>query len=218
MARRNRSANARRLQRYNDNMMIGRIQPRRVTGVTDWIVSSASVDSTGAPITSGGLTSWNGQKTIASGSITSQAVVVQPTPAASTPSVGRLRVDQIRGRILVTLDPSDVVSSLGGVAVGIYVSDLNNTTTLWNVRDLSVPADACRDDYLYLEGKVWAQAPSTPSSPVELVCFDLSISQPVVIGGGQALHVTVSLTGGSKLVPQLTDIFAFFRTRVGPVA
>jgi len=218
MARRKRSMFRR------DNTMISRsVQPRRTSGAFDWIASNASVDATGAPQTGSAiLPSWGGAVAVASqGVVTVQAVIVQPTPMASTPTVGRLRIDEIRGRICVA--NGDSVPGDYFTAVAIYVADLNNTTTLWNVRNPLVLAEASRDDYLFFEGKLWrGPAVAGETSTSEAICFDLKISQPIIIGGGQALHVSIACAGGSSLdkggTPVSTEVTTFFRTRVGPVA
>jgi hypothetical protein len=210
-----------------DNTMIPRsVQPRRTSGAFDWIASNASVDATGAPQSGGAISSSWGQTsatTVASGSVvTFQAVVINPTPMASTPTVGRLRIDEIRGRICVS--NGDASPGQFYTAVAIYVSDINNTTTLWNVRNPLVLAESTRDDYLFLEGKTWTGNVADTSSAItatqkEDVCFELHLSQPVVIGGGQALHVAVACASNTKLEGGLnTLVTAYFRSRVGPVA
>lgn len=208
MARRRRSMYQRQQQ-----PMATRLQPSRRTGGTfDWITSTAATNAAGAPIVQ---TSWGGAINLTNDSIVFQSCLIQPAPASSTPSIGRLRVDEIRGRICV----KGAITGTGDsyfAAVGIYVSELNNTTTLWNVRNLLTASDAARDDYLYLEGKSFLATNLATATPavVEDICFELNLSQPVIIGGGQAVHVQVAVSS----ISQAATVSSFFRTRVGPVA
>jgi len=217
MARRSRNRR-RAMQNGNRSMFIpGYVPPRRRTGTTDWIVSSASVDATGLSNPGAGLQGWaDSGILITSGSfVTSQLVVINPVPMSSTPSVGRLRIDEVRGCVHL--------SSAGGAAacivqysVALYVSDLNNTTTLWNVRNPLTPADAARDDYLFLEGGELISVPRAAMTGLfETVRVSISLAQPVIIGGGQALHLVIA--GVSSTGTQV-GATSFCRTRVGPVA
>jgi len=159
MARR--SPNSRRLaNRQNSQIAMGMIPGRRRQGSVDWIVAGASVDSTGASETTTNiLTSWNAglpnpatAGLVASGDfVTTQAVLVQPTPMTSTPTVGRLRLDRIKGTIDVVPSTSASSPDIFSVFVAMYVAHLNNTTTKWEVRNPLTIADVARDDYLYLE-------------------------------------------------------------------
>jgi hypothetical protein len=205
--------------------MFNPARPRKPSGVFDWITSNVSLDSTGLQQTGGAiLGSWNSSQEIAAGSMqTILAAVVTPTPMSSTPSVGRLRIDEVRGSIFVAADQS--TAGTWSVAVGIYVSELNNTTSLWHVRNCLVSADVARDDYLYLEGKTFF-SPNFPATSGATVCqewvrFDLSIPTSITIGGGQALAVTIACQGGAgtkdlSALPTLVE--TFFRTRIGAVA
>jgi hypothetical protein len=203
-------------------LTVGRIRPRRTSGVFDWIVSTATVDSAGAPVAaSAAVATFGGSLLIPAASFgTWQAAVVNPTPMSSTPSVGRLRIDELAGHIY--FNSNAAAQGSFAIAVAAYVSDLNNTTTLWNVRNPMNPTDASRDDYLFLEGLEFESSGQAAqvSGPLS-VGIKLSLSQPVVIGGGQALHVVVANqvpTKGSGDTGQSVVANAFFRTRVGPVA
>jgi len=218
MARRNRNSN--QLARQRGMMATRQPAPRRqLQGAWDWVVGGQGLDATGLPIV-GGLFSWNGGYTVASGgSITFQPTFIQPTPMSSTPTIGRLRVDEIRGRIYVSSAFANTTPDRFQTAVGIYVSDLNVTTTLWNVRNLLLNLEACRDDYLYLDTREWQQKNlSGITDLAELPCFDLGMSVPVVMGGGQAINVTVSVSSSAKEDAQPVRVTAFFRARIGPVA
>jgi len=209
------SANRRRVA--NRRGMFGMSSGQRggARNVTDWVVGGRIVDSTGSPIAT--RPSWGpaGAFTLpAGGSGSYQGVVIIPTPSSGTPGVGRLRIDEVHGRVCVSAQGAGS-SGIAHVAVGMYVSDVNNTTTLWNVRAVTTAADCARDDYLYLEGKSFTcgATDSVPDQPN--ICFDLKLPFPVVIGGGQALHVTISNDAASTLTCIVT---AYFRSRVGPVA
>jgi len=183
----------------------------RRSNVFDWVVGGRGVDNTGSPVAA--IPTFGGSFVVNAGNNgTYQAVVVIPTPASTTPNVGRLRIDEIHGRVCVS---GAGAAGKYGVAVGIYVSDVNNTTTLWNVRQCTLGADAARDDYLFLEGKWFQVDAGSTMENQPWICFDLKIPGPVVIGGGQALHVTVANDTASA---NLIVVGAYFRTRVGPVA
>jgi hypothetical protein len=215
-------AKSKAARRFRQQVMQGQIQgvrmapPRRTNGGNwDWITSTNGVDITGAPLT---LNGWGGVKALSNTTMVgSQAVLIQPAPASSTPSIGRLRIDEIRGRI--SFDCNSVGGSFMSY-VGIWVSDLNVTTTLWNMRQLQNGNEACRDDYLMLESLCWdAPNPSTAlnADVLEMPSIELRIPQSVVIGGGQCLMVGVQTF--AVLNPSATTSAYFnYRTRVGPVA
>lgn len=189
--------------------------------IRDWLVGGAACGPTGTPITSSTPTTWNsGPITVAEGSsITFQVPIVQPTPMSSTPTVGRLKVDRIAGRIFFDTDAETTGQQTQLCAVGIYVSTLNNTTTTWNVRNFSSANDAVRDDYLFLEALI-DDFPTLAlnSAMFKMSYFDLSISRPVVIGGGEALNITVCNLSSTKTASTTMDVYPFFRALVGPVA
>jgi len=228
MARR--SKNSQRLiNRANMLMGQGQMPNRRRTGTSDWVVSSASVDPTGtAQAGTAILTSWNAglgapstAGIIGSGAfVTNQAILVQPTPMTSTPTVGRLRVNRIKGRISVFPFVTNGTWDQFSVFVGIYLAELNNTTTKWEVRNLLSTSDVARDDFFYLENRVFLGQNGAPVTPVtqniwEGVLFDLDVPISVVIGGGQALHVTIAAVSGNNMSVVASTAY---RTNIGPVA
>lgn len=183
---------------------------RRRGGLSDWITSVIGLDSAGAETTTN-VGSWDATMIVASASaFTVLATIVRAAPASSTPLVGRLRVEEIRGSIFVR---SDNLAGQFRCAVGIYVSDFRDTTN-WAVRNPMT--DPNRDDYLFLEGVAFKDsATATQTSDLREVEVQLRISQPIVIGSGQALAVTIANSSGST--GSIASI-AFFRTRIGAVA
>jgi hypothetical protein len=188
---------------------------RTIRGVRDWIVGSRTCSSTGAPVT--GQTTWSPSTGLTLNLQNFVAAEVVPTPMSSTPIIGELRVDEIKGSIFVS--NGDTVASAVDLAVGIYVADLNNTTTLYTVRNVANPTEASRNDYLFLEGKrVFLPLAAGQTIMQEAIRFDLHLSQPVVISGGQAVIVSVYQVAGDKEVQLVLNISAYFRTLIGPVA
>jgi len=183
----------------------------RMRPVTDWLVGGANTDNTGAPLTTVSTFDKTGLTIVSGTPMTFQAVVIQPTPATSTPGVGRINCVEVKGSVFIT---NWTTSGFARIAVGIYVSELNSSTTKWDVRDPLTAADAARDDYFFLHGRVYeisAEAGQTASCLA--VEIPLSLPENVVLGGGQALHVTVSMVG-----PSAATVIGFFRTRIGPIA
>jgi hypothetical protein len=197
-------------------MMTRQTASRRTSGLWDWITSGASTDATGAPLGGASIVGWGGFQTVANNvAVTSQAVVIPPSPAASTPGIGRLRIEELRGQ--VSFRNFGASADTFDTWVCVYVSDMNFTTTLWNVRNPSVAADVSRDDYLYLQHRGWGACVATATTALdEVMEFELSISQPVVIGGGQALHISVISIG--RVNTMNTMVSWNYRARVGPVA
>jgi hypothetical protein len=188
--------------------------PRRTSGVWDWVTSSVTFDNTGA--VGAAFNGWGGNAAmIDTLAQSSMAIMIQPAPASSTPGIGRLRVDEIRGTIHICPTTANVTRYVAWC--GIYVTDLNATTTLWNARDPSVAVEACRDDFLFLEAMGFTGTLTAGSDPLVMPSFDLKLSQPVVIGGGQGVAVTLIVRAvdiaGANCRAQFN-----YRARVGPVA
>lgn len=209
----------------NQPLTLGpRSRRRNVLGVRNWLVSSSAVDNTGAPVTTGPQ-SWGisvgAQTCVAGSNVTSQLTIIQPAPATTTPSVGRQRIDQIKGKVYISaaFDKTGGIPSPGyySLALGIYVSELNSTTTKWNVRQPTLIIEAERDDYVYLEGKLFnlANNQSAVLPDVECPHFDIDMACNIEIGGGEALHLTVANDALSKGDVQ---IYSYVRVLIGPVA
>jgi hypothetical protein len=187
--------------------------------VTNWTVGGSSVDQTGGVITGppGPYPSWQTSGTTVpvatNGSpISYQAVVIVAAPNTSTPLIGRMKIDEIKGTVTV-LSPANA----GRVSVGvaIYVSEFNSNTGKWDVRDPLNTSDAARDDYFFFEAQMADMPAAGTATAPAAMCFHLKLANSLIIGGGQALHVTVSYlnsAAGNAL------LLAAFRTRVGPVA
>jgi len=198
-----------------------RMTPGR--GLTNWTVFSQALTASGQVIggvsTPTSLPTWNpsgaaSSYNLVSGSpVTFQGALIQPAVQGNIPTIGRMKIDEIKGKILLAT-PS--ASGYFSVAVGIYVSEFTQSTSAWDVSDPLVPSDAARDQWFFLEAKNCSL--SLGSSIVASGCveFDLKLSEPVIIGGGQALNVTVSMVAS----PNTLTVFAnpAFRVRTGPVA
>jgi hypothetical protein len=103
------------------------------------------------------------------------------------------------------------------VGVGIYMSQ-NNSANIWEIQDPLASADANRDNWLFLKAFDYDAAggfPATAITTVQMFEVPLNISRPLVVGAGQAIHVTVS---SGALSAGALQVSSAFRTRVGPVA
>jgi hypothetical protein len=191
--------------------------------VTNYVVGGTSVDNTGGVIGGSsptGPSTWGtGTPSAAASFVLSsganfayQAYVIQPAVASSTPTLGRAKIDEIHGNICVAgfVNPGRV-----SVSVCIYVSELNSNSGKWDVRDPMTATDAARDDYFYLESQTMEVFSIGLASSFSLFRFDLRLANPLVIGGGQAVHVGVSYVNSAG---GACNICSAFRTRVGPIA
>jgi len=127
--------------------------------------------------------------------VTWQAVVLPSlTPLPNTPpAIGRAVIDSIDGFI-------DIVLSKAGIwyyGVGIYISKFDTRTSTWGVRSAISPADAARDDWLFLTGKFGYYNGMNESSAPSTVSVRLTMP-PIQISSGEALHVVVSNSGNSS--------------------
>jgi len=198
---------AARRRRAMDVIPYAKMKPN----LTNWIVGPSLVTSAGA-LASG--SSWLSGATaigIATGvPVTIQAAAIVAAPNTSTPTVGRMKIDEVRGRLSFT-----GFSAAGrfAVAVAIYVADQLTTTPTWETRDPLNSSFAAEDDYFMLEGMELEVPATTDDTAPGDFSIPLKLANPLVIGSGQALHVTVSYVG-----PATAKLSSFFRTRVGPVA
>jgi hypothetical protein len=185
-------------------------------GLRNWIVGSTSFDSTGAvhasPVRSwfpaGGLANSN---VTANGSCTLALAMVQPVAGSTTPTVGAMRVDAVKGTISFFAGTASAFPFIP--AIGLYVAQLNVSASKWSVRSLSDALETQRDDFLYLWGGMYRDGPVTTNFTGSALVVDIDVKIPVVIGGGEALVLTVT-NGGA-------DTLAFnpaIRSLVGPVA
>jgi len=161
----------------------------------DWVISSQGVNAAGTPITQNGYGGASGA--ITAGTPLTLLCVALPTAAAATgqPTIGEVEIDMIHAYL-----PFFGGSAAGvyGWAIGLYVAELNSSATAWSVRDPSTPADANRDDYLWLDQVSY----TTPTSANAVAQSEISrrpvLPFPIRIGGGQALALTVALLAGSS--------------------
>jgi hypothetical protein len=189
--------------------------------MSNWVVGSQAVTSTGV-VAVGTFPTWSPSSgaplfNLASGvPVTYQAVVIAPGISGVVPTVGRVAIDEIKGKVLVS---SPGVTSAGfTVAVGIYISEYTIATSAWSVLDPLNSSAAAEDDWFYLEalnfmGPLLGAITNDAFTQCE---FNLKLSEKIVIGGGQALNVTVSMI----CTPNTATLYCnpAFRTRIGPVA
>jgi len=186
--------------------------------VTNWIVGSSAVASTGV-LTGNNFTTGPGTwsiggtaVTLASGvPFTVQAAVIAQAPMAGNPTLGRMRVDEIKGTVTVY---GSATATAMAVAVGIYVAESTSAVAFsWDVRDPLSVAGASMDDYFFLEAQVLDMPEVAEQLAPSSMVFHLKLANPLIIGGGQAVHVTTSMIG-----PATALMKTAFRTRIGPVA
>jgi len=162
---------------------------RNSIGDGDWIVTGQGVTATGAPQA---LSGWAPLGfSITDLEPQSLLLVALPTAAAATgqPTIGHVEIAAVHGKISFGLQ-----SAIHGkaVAVAMYIAELNSSATAWSVRDPLTPADANRDDYLYLDTR-YMTVPTVAATTAGWVNeFILGLPRPIRIGGGQALCLTVS--------------------------
>jgi hypothetical protein len=216
-----RSKSSRKRARQNA-MSIPYARMRPGAGLSNWVVGSQALSSTGQVI--GGLTTPTNVPTwfpsssgatynLATASpVTFQATVISAGVSTATPTIGRQKVDEIKGKILFS-QPSTPAYYV--VAVGIYISEFTLNTSAWDVYDPLAPSDAARDDFWFLDARTFTLVPANVSTADSFLELDISCKLNLVIGGGQAVNVTVSMisVAGSTLYCNPA-----FRTRVGPVA
>jgi hypothetical protein len=85
-----------------------------------------------------------------------------------------------------------------GWSIGLYVAELNSSATAWSVRDPSTPADANRDDYLWLDQVSYGSSIGSTQTTMSEICRRPVLPFPIRLGGGQALALTVALLSGSS--------------------
>lgn len=198
----------------------------RMRPTSNWVVGSQALTSTGQVL--GGLSTPTSTPTfdarpsggtlLAAGTpVTYQAAVISPGLSNAVPTIGRMRVDEIKGHI--GIQSANPFNSWV-IAIGIYVSEFTQNTSAWDVYDPTNPSDAARDDWWFLMGKC-IQVNSDGNSALNITAatsidIDISVKLNLVLGGGQALNVTVGACSDGNAGTLF--IRPLFRTRVGPVA
>jgi hypothetical protein len=179
----------------------------------DLIVAGGTVNNAGAQVAAN---SWNGSSiTLAPGQQTSYQAIVLPqavTAANAPPSIGECQVDDIEGSLFIK---GNTTQGLHYIGFGIYISKFDTRTGTWGVRFPSnLAADAARDDWVMLRVvTVTLPLPANVTDPMILE-LKLGLPHPVVLAGGEALHVVVDNNGSSV---GAFDVNAFFRTRIQDV-
>lgn len=184
---------------------------RMMPNLSNYIVGPSWVNSAGALVAGD---SWRGGATamtlVTGVPQTIQAAALVAAVNTSTPTIGRMKIDEIRGRLSLT---GFTVIGRYQVGVGIYVSQQNSQTPTYDVRDTLIAADAARDDWFMLEMMEFEAPVTGTNTALSFIEIPLRLANALIIGGGQAVHVTISMTGAGncKVTPA-------FRTRVAGVA
>jgi len=179
----------------------------------DLIVFGGAVNNAGTQVAGNG---WNGASmTLAPGAqIAYQAICIPQAVTAmnAPPSVGECEVVSLEGSIFVTTPTAQGLYYLG---FGVYISKFDTRTGTWGVRYPSnLNADAARDDWLMLRALVATLPLPTAVTDPMLMELCLSLPHPVILGGGEALHVCVDNNAGSV---GSVNVVPYFRTRVADV-
>jgi len=179
----------------------------------DTIIAGGYVNNGGAQTPGSG---WNGaQLPLPAGSqVAYQAIVIPQAVTAvnAPPSIGECEVDQIEGSLYLSSPGSAGIYQLG---VGIYISKFDTRTGTWAIRYPSnSSSDAARDDWLMLKAMTVALPLTAGVTDPMLLEFKLMLPHPIILGGGEALHVCVDNNTNS---PATINVQAFFRTRVSNV-
>jgi len=205
---RSKAARRRRANGGGQVVPYGRMRPN----ITNWIVGPSLVSSAGALVSGSSWMLAGNAITLASGTpVTIQGAAIVAAPNTSTPTIGRMRIDEVHGRLSLS---GFVSAGRYAVAVAIYVADQLSTTPTWETRDPLNSSFAAEDDYFMLEAHEFeAPATTTVVGAAQFMDIPLKLANPLVIGSGQAVHVTVSMIGANSL-----KLSTAFRTRVGPVA
>jgi len=133
--------------------------------------------------------------------VTFQAVTIPALlPTAGTvnmavPTIGRVRINKIVGNLQFS-----TFTTAGDYAfsVGIYVSGFTVNTSAWDVSNPGLSGDALRDNYFFLKSYQRIMPVDASATAMCTADCELSISEPIIIGAGQAVHVTVCVSGPSS--------------------
>jgi hypothetical protein len=175
-------------------------------GTRNWVVGGSGASNDGTPVSP--RPSWAGSQNVFTGTCESWSLVhITPAVMTGTPSAGRLRVDRVHGRVSLFSAGGTICAG----AVGLYVAELNATTTKWSVRNPAVEIDAQRDDYVFLEGfAIQFGVNADPSFPTDIL-IDLPLN--LLIGAGEGLFMTVGCFGAATI-----SVYPWLRTQIGPTA
>lgn len=125
------------------------------------------------------------------------------------PGVGELQVDEIQGSLFVTTPSQTGVYFFG---VGIYIAKY--ALGQW---DLMIPTSAPQggNDFFLYQRVMTGYLPAMSSwiAPTILE-VPLKLPGPVVLGGGEALHVTISNDGTSA---GSFNVNAYFKSRISRI-
>jgi len=214
--RRNRNRNAfqqARLGRQPGRGRMGALGSMDLVARRDLIVSGGYVNNAGAQVATNG---WNGAAIVLAGGSQAayQAIVIPQAVTAinAPPSIGECQVDAIEGSLFLTTPSAAGIYYIG---FGIYVSKFDTRTGTWAVRYPSnSAADAARDDWVALRAMVMTLPLAAGISDPMILELKLVLPHPIILGGGEALHVCVDNNGSSVGNISVTP---YFRTRIADV-
>jgi len=195
MSRRNRTQRGRSAPRSKAN--------RRGDPVTwgDWLVGGVMLGAGGTITTAVPISTFAPNASLfdlSPGTPNHMTLVQEPIPTAvpgvsNVPQMGMVEIHQVMGSI--SFVPNNLVGpGRWRIAVALYVAEFNKTGTSWSVMDPLDPLQAGNDDYLFLRG--FDLVTPVLTSAVLALPFEvpLALPAPEIIGGGEALVLTVSAT------------------------
>lgn len=157
---RSKQSRARARRRRNDlSLPYARQSPSQ--GMSNWQVGSQALNNSGGVIggvaTPTSVPTWDpaigsATNTIAKNSpITWQAVVITAGVSTSAPTIGRLKIDELKGRVCFSTFSA---ATYYVVAIGVYISEFTINTSAWDVSDPLQPNDGARDQWFFLNAMV----------------------------------------------------------------
>jgi len=151
-----------------------------------------------------GSSNWGGN-TVLSGATQVFSPLVKITPSApnvdlgAVANVGQVTVSQVRGHIDFTpqIPPGAISVGNSTVGVGLFVSEYDSGSALFQGQVPTLPADANRDNWLYLDARtLWMGADLSSSQNAPCYQFHINLRRSIQIYEGQALYLVVSQAAG----------------------
>jgi len=190
--------------------------------MANWIVGNSNVTAGGALVSGGLITTWTlgSDVTVSLGSgaqVTYVAYGIIPAVASGTAALGHVRIDEMRGSLFFNLPKTAALAQRVAVGVGVYVAESSQNTTVWTVLNPLDPPTSGEDLFLLL--KAWDGIVAAPVAGVSNSVVEIPVNwtRPVMIGGGTALHVSVSVLMPG-VMPTNVLVSSAFRVRVTAVA
>jgi len=183
-------------------------------GRGDWVVGSSTLTAAGV-LVSNAVSTWGviGLQVLANNARGSWLLYGQlPAAPSPTPTPTDWVVNAVHGSI--SIDGASVTGNYD-IAIAMYISTYNTDAAAWATRNPVVAMDSQRDDYLLLRGfSMVIPAPGAITAPIP-IDIPIGLPEPIELGQGQGLVVTVS--NGNLSVGNLT-FTPWFRAHVTAVA